>query len=124
MAIFGDRVLRCSDGHLFVSGEAQRLFGSVHLGWWRMMSCPVDGRFRICGNVPERSLSPQQLDDLQRYRQSPAPSQVAVAPAAAAQPEDDEPHRLQALVKLKELLDAGALTQPEFDAEKERILRA
>lgn len=120
MAIFGDRVLRCSDGHLFVSGEGERLLGSIHLGWWRMMQCPVDGRFRVCGNVSESTLTPQQLDDLQQYGQSPAPSGSAVS---APEREDDEVHRLQALAKLKELLDAGALTQSEFDGEKQRVLR-
>jgi hypothetical protein len=119
VAVFGDRVLRCSDGHLFVSGESQRLFGSVHLGWWRMMQCPVDGRFRMCGNAPEKSLMPEQLEELKRYRQSPAPS----AAAAAASPGDEEADRLAALSKLTELLDAGAVTREEFDAEKRRILQ-
>lgn len=122
MAVFGDRVLRCSDGHLFVSGEGERLFGSLHLGWWRMMQCPVDGRFRVCGNVPERSLPPEQLEELKRYRQWPPPAAVAAAPPPGPA-ENDEAHRLQALAKLKELLDGGALTQQEFDAEKQRILR-
>jgi putative oligomerization/nucleic acid binding protein len=123
MAIFGDRVLRCSDGHLFVSGEGERLFGSIHLGWWRMMQCPVDGRFRVCGNVRESSLTPEQLDELRRYRQSPAPAPSTVAaPAPMASPAEDEAHRLQALAKLEELLDGGALTPEEFEAEKRRIL--
>lgn len=120
MAIFGDRVLRCSDGHLFVSSESSRLFGSVHLGWWRIMQCPVDGRFRMCGNVSEQGLTPEQVDELQRFRMWPAPS----SPSAQVQqaPVDDETHRLEALSKLKELLDAGALTQEEFDGEKRKIL--
>lgn len=122
MAIFGDRVLRCTDGHLFVSGEGERLFGSIHLGWWRMMQCPVDGRFRVCGNVAESGLTPQQLDELRRYRQSPAPP-AGAGPAPTPPPAEDEAHRLQALAKLKELLDAGALTPEEFEAEKQRILR-
>jgi hypothetical protein len=121
MAVLGDRILRCSDGHLFVSGEATRLFGSVHLGWWRMLQCPVDGKFRICGNVPEKRLTAEQLEELERFRQSPAPS--ASAPSAPAAPAvDDEVHRVEALSKLKELLDAGAVTQEEFEAEKQKIL--
>ena len=49
----------------------------------------------------------------------PAPVQEeAPAPAgAAADPYGD-------LMKLKELLDAGALTQAEFDAQKQKILGA
>jgi hypothetical protein len=122
LPILGNRILRCSDGHLFISGETQRLFGSIHLGWWRMMPCPVDGRFRMCSNVLEKSLAAEQLDELHRYGQSPAQS-AAAASAPAPPAADDEAHRLQALLKLKELLDAGALTQDEFDAEKQRILQ-
>jgi hypothetical protein len=121
MAIFGDRVLRCSDGHLFVSSESTRLFGSIHLGWWRMMQCPVDGKFRICGNVSEKGLTAEQMEELQRHRQWPAPSSAGAA--APATPADDEAHRVQALSKLKELLDAGVLTPEEFDSEKQKILQ-
>jgi hypothetical protein len=121
MAVFGDRVLRCTDGHLFVSSESQRLLGSIHLGWWRMMQCPVDGRFRMCGNVPETSLTPEQLEELKRYRQSPGPSAAAASVPVVA-PSDEEGHRVMALSKLKELLDAGAVTREEFDTEKRRIL--
>lgn len=45
--------------------------------------------------------------------EAPAP-----APAAAASSEDS----FNELMKLKELLDAGALTQEEFDAEKAKVL--
>ena len=121
MAIFGDRVLRCTDGHLFVSSESSRLFGSIHLGWWRIMQCPVDGRMRMCGNVGESSLTPEQVEDLKTHGVWPGPSSPAAAPAQQA-PSDDEAHRVEALTKLKELLDAGALTQEEFDQEKHRIL--
>jgi len=68
MAIFGDRVLRCSDGHLFVSHEAARLFNAVHLGPLRLMQCPVDGRMRMCGNVRASDLTPEQLAEAQRYQ--------------------------------------------------------
>jgi hypothetical protein len=40
-------------------------------------------------------------------------------PAAAPAPPED---RYGDLVKLKELLDSGVLTQAEFDAEKQRVL--
>ena len=46
--------------------------------------------------------------------EQPAPP-VAEAAAPAADPYDQ-------LMKLKELLDAGALTQAEFDAQKQKIL--
>jgi hypothetical protein len=48
----------------------------------------------------------------------PAPVQ-AEAPAPAAAPAEDP---YGDLMKLKELLDAGALTQAEFDTQKQKIL--
>src|ERR1041384_4937008 len=68
MAVFGDRILRCSDGHLFVSSESSRLFGSVHMGPFRKMQCPVDGKIVTCGNVREASLTPEQLEEARRYK--------------------------------------------------------
>jgi hypothetical protein len=68
MAVFGDRILRCSDGHLFVSHESSRLFGSVHMGPFRLMQCPVDGKMRMCGNVPEKDLTPEQLEEAKKYQ--------------------------------------------------------
>ena len=47
-------------------------------------------------------------------QEAPAPA----APAPAASSEDS----FNDLMKLKELLDAGALTQDEFDAEKAKVL--
>jgi Short C-terminal domain len=51
-------------------------------------------------------------------QQAPQQSQV---PAAAAQP-DDMADRLANLAKLGELMNAGLLTQAEFDQQKARIL--
>jgi hypothetical protein len=67
MAVFGDRILRCADGHLFVSSETSRLFGSIHLGPARRMRCPVDGKMVNATNVPESTLSPEQLEEARRY---------------------------------------------------------
>jgi sugar/nucleoside kinase (ribokinase family) len=68
MAVFGERILRCSDGHLFTSSESSRLFGSIHLGPFRRMQCPVDGKIVMCGNVREASLTPEQLEEARRFR--------------------------------------------------------
>jgi Short C-terminal domain len=51
----------------------------------------------------------------------PAQPVGAPAPAPAATPAEDP---YGDLMKLKELLDAGALTQEEFDAQKQKILSA
>ena len=50
---------------------------------------------------------------------APVPEQAA-APVAAAAPAPVDSYA--ELVKLKELLDAGVLTQAEFDAQKQKIL--
>lgn len=51
----------------------------------------------------------------------PPPPVEDEAPAPADAPTED---RYGDLMKLKELLDAGALTQAEFDAQKQKILAA
>jgi hypothetical protein len=66
--IIGDRILRCSDGHLFVSGEAARLFQSIHLGAKRLIRCPVDNRMRLAGNVNSADLTEQELERARSYR--------------------------------------------------------
>jgi hypothetical protein len=50
----------------------------------------------------------------------PAPQAEAASEAPAPASEDS----YAALMRLKELLDAGVLTQAEFDAEKQKILGA
>jgi hypothetical protein len=65
--IVGDRILRCSDGHLFLSGEAARLFASVHLGPKRLLRCPVDGKLRMAGNVNSSDLTEQELEEARKH---------------------------------------------------------
>ncbi|MGN6175850.1 MAG: hypothetical protein ACTHPS_23305 [Streptosporangiaceae bacterium] len=67
MAVFGDRILRCTDGHLFVSSETSRLFGSVHLGPVRRMQCPVDGKIVNVANVRQDTLTPEQVEEARRF---------------------------------------------------------
>jgi hypothetical protein len=52
---------------------------------------------------------------------APAAETEPVAPAVPAQPTAEQ-DTYGDLMKLKELLDAGALTQAEFDAEKQKLL--
>lgn len=66
--LIGNRILRCSDGHLFTSCETRRLFGSVHFGPKRLMRCPVDGRWRLMSNVDSRRLTPAELQQASAYR--------------------------------------------------------
>src|SRR5690242_14885422 len=61
----------------------------------------------------------QQIDALQAQQAPPPPPPAAAAPAPApaAAPQED---RVDQLVKLKGLLDAGVLSEDEFAAEKAR----
>lgn len=68
MGIFGDRIMRCAEGHFFTMRQSSRLFNSVHLGPLRLMQCPVDGHVVMVGNVREDTLTPQQLEEARRYR--------------------------------------------------------
>jgi hypothetical protein len=51
-----------------------------------------------------------------------APPVAVAAPAPAEAPAAPAPVDYAQLTKLKELLDAGILTQEEFDAEKAKVL--
>jgi len=52
---------------------------------------------------------------------APPPPMEAAPPVAAPAPAEDT---YGDLMKLKELLDAGVLTQAEFDAQKQKLLNA
>ena len=65
--IIGDRILRCSDGHLFVSGESARLFLSLHFGPKRLIRCPVDKKWRMAGNVNSSDLTAQEIEQARRF---------------------------------------------------------
>ena len=61
--------------------------------------------------------SAQQQDAAAAPPPAPAEAEAPAPGAPAGDPYGD-------LMKLKELLDAGALTQAEFDAQKQKILSA
>jgi hypothetical protein len=58
----------------------------------------------------------------QQAAQPPAPEEAAPEPAPA--PAEAPVDLYGDLAKLKELLDAGVLTQAEFDAQKQKLLSA
>ncbi len=60
----------------------------------------------------------RDADQTAQIEQPPAEQEAAFEAAA---PEADD--SMEQLAKLKELLDSGALTQAEFDAEKQKILQ-
>jgi hypothetical protein len=57
----------------------------------------------------------EQAAAQEQYAAPPPPAPAAAAPA---------PDTYAELMQLKSLLDAGALTQAEFDAQKQKILSA
>lgn len=66
--IIGDRILRCSDGHLFVSTEGARLLLSLHFGPKRLIRCPVDHKWRMASNVNSADLTEQELTRARQHR--------------------------------------------------------
>jgi hypothetical protein len=76
------------------------------------------GKSRAKGKAAEADQN-QRIEDLEAQQGSgqPLPPPPAAPPAAA--PAEDN---VDQLVKLKGLLDAGVLTQAEYDAEKAKIL--
>ena len=66
--VVGDRILRCSDGHLFTATEGSRLFLSVHLGAKRFMRCPIDQKWRIIRNVPADELTEAERETAGQHR--------------------------------------------------------
>jgi hypothetical protein len=69
----------------------------------------------------KRGQAKAEAAQLQDAAAAPPPPVEDEAPAAADAPAEDP---YGDLMKLKELLDAGALTQAEFDAQKQKILGA
>ena len=65
-------------------------------------------------------LMQDKLNDIVTGRVAPAAPAAAPAPAPAAPASVSE--AADDLLKLKELLDAGILTQEEFDAKKKQLL--
>jgi hypothetical protein len=56
----------------------------------------------------------------QQQAQAPAPQEPAPA-AAPAGGQSSETERIEALTKLKSLLDSGVLTQEQYDSERQRL---
>lgn len=56
-----ERILRCSDGHLYTSSALSRLFLSMHLGPKRLERCAVDHRWRLTENVDPGELTETEI---------------------------------------------------------------
>jgi hypothetical protein len=81
-------------------------------------------RAAMLGGVGYTAYRVGQSRQEQATQQQGAQPEAAPQPEGAPQPETrSATDRVDALSKLKELLDSGALSQEEFDAEKQRLLR-
>ena len=65
-----ERILRCSDGHLYTAGTVSRLL-SVHLGAKRLQRCGVDHRWRVAENVNLNELSEAEIEEAGRHHAWP-----------------------------------------------------
>jgi hypothetical protein len=73
------------------------------------------------GQAKAEAAAQQQAAAQSAAPPAPAAPQAEAASEAPAPASEDS---YAALMRLKELLDAGVLTQAEFDAEKQKILGA
>ena len=78
-----------------------------------MRAAMVGGAGYVAGKHMSQN---RQQDEAQDQPEAPAAQQ----PAA---PVTSEADRVEALTKLKTLLDSGVLTQEQFDAEREKLLQ-
>jgi membrane protease subunit (stomatin/prohibitin family) len=77
----------------------------------------VGGTAYVAGRAGAKSGARSAQDEAAESEPPPA-----AAPAAAPAPSADDTYAQ--LEKLKKLLDDGVLTQPEFDAQKQKLLQS
>jgi membrane protease subunit (stomatin/prohibitin family) len=78
----------------------------------------VGGTAYVAGRAGAKSGATSANEQAAAAAPPPAAAPAAAAPAPSA---DDTYAQLE---KLKKLLDDGVLTQPEFDAQKQKLLQA
>jgi Short C-terminal domain len=85
-----------------------------------MRAAMVGGAGYAVGKRSAASAQREQSQDAQiaNLQQSQAPPPQAPAPAAGKSLETD---RIEALTKLKSLLDSGVLTQEQYESERQRL---
>lgn len=88
-----------------------------------MRAAMVGGAGYAVGKRSQQKAEHEAEQDAQiaSTQQGPPPQQAAPAQAAAPAAMS-EAERIDALTKLKGLLDGGVLTQEQFEAEKQKLL--
>ncbi len=90
-----------------------------------MRAAMVGGAGYAVGKRAQRKSEHEAEQDAQidaTQQQAPAAAQAAPPPATPAPAAMSDAERIDALTKLKGLLDGGVLTQEQFDAEKAKLL--
>ena len=71
-------------------------------------------------NNPAMAAQMQQMQQMMGGGMASQPVPVGAAVVATVMPEDDVPARI---MKLKSLLDAGAISQADYDVKKDELLK-
>ena len=89
-----------------------------------MRAAMVGGAGYAVGKHAQRKSEAEAEQDAQTAgtQQQAPPAQAPPEPATAAPAAMSEAERIDALTKLKGLLDSGVLTQEQFEAEKSKLL--
>jgi hypothetical protein len=88
-----------------------------------MRAAMVGGAGYAVGKRRAATAQHEQAQDEQLAAQQPtqAPPQAQPPAPAAAAGQSSETERIEALTKLKALLDSGVLTQEQFESERQRL---
>jgi len=95
--------------------RAAVLGGTAHLAAKRGAAKATAAQEAAAPPAPAPVPAPEAPVEAAPAAEAPAPPAPDPAPGASADPYGD-------LMKIKELFDAGVLTQEEFDAQKKKIL--
>jgi Short C-terminal domain len=87
-----------------------------------MRAAMVGGAGYAVGKRRAESAQHEQAQDAEIAAQAQAPPPQAQPPAAPpAGGQSSETDRIEALTKLKALLDSGVLTQEQYESERQRL---
>jgi hypothetical protein len=63
-----DRVVRCTQGHLFVTTWIPLVsLKAVRLGPWRLQHCPVGHHWSIVTRIDDTTVAPEELAEARRH---------------------------------------------------------
>ncbi len=86
-----------------------------------MRAAMVGGAGYVAGKHHAATVSHEQEQDRQIAEGQGQPAASAAPAAASAPGPSSETDRIDALTKLKSLLDSGVLTQEQYESERQRL---